>query len=91
MVKFRQDGKIGNVHCSSEWFVVLFAVCEYKDLDIHTCSFMCCSYGREVWTVISSEDIGCQVQMTGPKREFVTEGLRTWQMMSFLTYAIYHV
>ena len=35
---------------------------------------MCCSYGCEVWSVISSEDIGCQVQLTGPKREFVTGG-----------------
>ena len=59
---------------SSQWFVVLSAVYEFKDSDLQTCSFMCCSYGCEVWSVISSEDIGCQVQLTGPKREFVTGG-----------------
>ena len=59
---------------SSEWFVVVSAVYECKDSHVQTCSFMCCSYGCEVWSVISSEDVGCQVQMTGPEREFVTEG-----------------
>ena len=55
---------------SSGWFVVLSAVYECKDSDVQTSSFVCCSYGCEVWSVMSSEDAGCQVQMTRPKREF---------------------
>jgi len=49
---------------NSEWFVVLSAVYECKDLDVQTCSFMCCSYGCKIGSVIPSEDIGCRVQMT---------------------------